>query len=113
MLWSHRIDFKALLPRIELSSHRSRPLKEQERQAAEFTQLETLSCKKGQVKGKLESDIRTSVTDTRYTLYDTPAFLQGVRYRIWSHGPVLGPVAFKICTKILFREEGMTIPCEQ
>lgn len=62
MPWSHRIDFKALLPHTELSSHRSRALKKQKRQAAEFTQLETLSCKKGQAKGKLESDIRTSGT---------------------------------------------------
>lgn len=108
MLWSHRIDFKALLPRTELSSHRNMALKEQKRQAAEFTQLETLSCKKGQGKGKLESHIRTSGTDTRYTLYDTPAFLQGVKYRIGGLGPVLGPVVLKFCTKLLFREGGMT-----
>lgn len=107
MLWSHRIDFKALLPRTELRSHRSRALKEQKKQAAEFTQLETLSCTKGQAKGKLESDIRTSVTDT-HTLYDIPAFLQGVRYRIWGLGPPLGPVTLKVCIKLLFREGRIT-----
>lgn len=58
--------------------------------------LETLSSKKGQVKGKLEPDVRTSITDT---CYKVPCFSSGSERQAWALGPVLGSLVW-VCLEL-------------
>lgn len=77
MLWSHSIDFKALLPRTELSSHRNRALKEKKRQTAEFTQPWNTEQQERTREGGNSSLMSEPALPT--PAIKSPAFPQGVR----------------------------------